>query len=213
MCKGGVMAPAMLCMLACFPDSSVVALWFVVAEMNASSCTAQSCGSNCVHRVYLVLRTTQALHVCANVLLLQLLPLPWHAVQVYPTVQLALPTPEGYHSFAPPQQQQAPGAAYAAALPQQLMQQQGFPEPPPGATVTYNITHVTNNYGGGSGYPEASKGAVSPGAAVSVYQEGYGAGLAVGPQPARVEGAGWGGEGGATAPPMPGMMGYQQATY
>jgi hypothetical protein len=148
-------------------------------------------------------------------------------MQVYPTVEFALPTPAGYTCYAPQQQQQQPpAAAYASAYPHQPMhrqypkqqyplQQQGLPEPPPGTAVTYNITHVTNNYGagGGSGYPEPLKGPVSPGAAVAVYQEGYGASLGVGPQPARVDGAGWGSEGSPTAPPMPGMMGYQQATY
>ncbi|WIA35279.1 hypothetical protein OEZ86_003738 [Tetradesmus obliquus] len=142
-------------------------------------------------------------------------PNDW-APLVYPTVQVALPTPAGYTYYAP---QQQPAAAYdPPAYPHQPMQQypqqqQGLPEPPPGAPVTYNITHVTNNYGGG-GYPEASKGPASPVPTVNVYQEGYGASLGVGPQPARMEGTAWGSEAaGATAPPMPGMMGYQQPTY
>jgi hypothetical protein len=141
---------------------------------------------------------------------------PLYVVQVYSAVQVLLPTPEGYAHYIPQQQQQPPAAHAAAFMQPHTQQQQGLPEPPPGASVTYNITHVTNNYGGGASgsYPDLAKGLASPGAAVSVYQEGYGAGLGVGPQPARVEGsARWGSEGSPTAPPVPGMLGYQQATY
>jgi hypothetical protein len=142
---------------------------------------------------------------------------PLCVVQVYPAVQFTLPTPDGYAHYAP--QQQQPAADPAAYMQPYLQQQQGLPEPPPGAAITYNVTHVTNNYGGGvygapGVYPDLAKGSASPGAAVSVYQEGYGSVLGVGLQPARVEGsAGWGSEGSPTAPPVPGMMGYQQATY
>jgi hypothetical protein len=141
---------------------------------------------------------------------------PLCVVQVYSAVQVPLPTPEGYAHYAPQQQQQPPAAHAAAFMQPHPQQQQGVPELPPGASVTCNITHVNNNYGGGApgSYSDLAKGSASPGAAVSVYQEGYGAGLGVGPQPARVEGsAGWGSEGSPTAPPVPGMLGYQQATY
>lgn len=136
--------------------------------------------------------------------------------QVYPTFQFALPTPEGYQSYNIPQQQQPTVQFSAPAAPYQ-MQQQPFVQHPTSASqsasITYNITTV-NNYAhtdsATTKYPSACS---TPGAAVAVYQDGYPPGMGVGPHPAKLDSPGWETAGVATAPVMPGVVGYTQPGY